>query len=420
MFRKIKEAPLNYWEEKSYMIIIPSNEEENFLSNSCERISKIENLEIKDKNFVVEKGYMSIKIVYDGEDYELGYFPGGVQVPEYYLSRGLYFTDEEKETLLKVTTAVTLFMKFGSNPKKSYHLQLKIAVAMVPDLIGVMDESAEKMLPEKWVKMNAKSNTPPNPNSLFTVHAVSGKDGKVWLHTHGLTRCGITELEILESDSVNYKNHYNLISSYATYLLDKKEDIDLEKGAYIGCLIDGSPVVVTCRPWTVGIKEYKHLKLGNLADRKTGHNTKTSIISLYLSEEDENKKILSKVSVYDKIWGDNPIFFISNEETLRMKSLARERLDFVKEAFKNKDNTILLKIGLPLEEKDKYEHIWFELLEIKENKFKGKLTQEPYQVEGIHTGYEDWYTKDNITDWVIYTKDFSINPDNAYLLEINK
>lgn len=418
MFKKIKEQPLNYWEEKSYMLVIPENADTDFLNNSFEAISNIENVEIKEKDFQAEKGIISLKLMYENEEYEVGFYPGGVSVPEYYLSKSFFFTPEEKEKLLKAQKSLTIFMKFSANPQKSFHLQLKLATAMVPDLIGVMDESAENMLPARWVFMAAESKVLPNPKSMFSVQAVAGKNKEVWLHTHGLTRCGIPELEILESDEANYQNHYNLISTYALYLLNKKNELEnYEEGAYIGRLINGYPVVVTSRIWTEGIKEYKHLKLGNLKDRKGGHNTKTNIIFLYESEENEKNGRLSKISIYDKLWGDNPLFFFSDQETFRMKALAMERFDYVKEAFKNKDNTIIIKVGLPLKEKGKFEHIWFELLEIKDKKFKAKLTQEPYDVPNMHTGDEGWYTVDDVTDWIIYTKEFAVNPDNAYLLE---
>lgn len=74
-------------------------------------------------------------------------------------------------------------------------------------------------------------------------------------------------------------------------------------------------------------------------------------------------------------------------------------------------------VGLYSEKEEKYEHIWFELLEIKGNKFKAKLTQEPYYFDDIHEGYEAWFTKEDITDWLIYTKNFCANPDNVFLLE---
>lgn len=416
MKTKLTEQPLGYWEEKSYMMIIPKNDEENILKNAVERLSSSKEFEVKDTNCDID-GVINFKIIYDKEEYEFGIYSGGISVPDYYLYHKFLFSEEEKEAILNAKKAITLFMKFGENAKKSFHLQLKLACNLVPDLIGVLDESAEKMLPAKWVKMTAESKVLPSSRDLFNVQAVNEKN-RVWLHTHGLCRCGFTELEILDSSSEHYQQHYNLIATYAMFLLDKKEPFDpIGNGAYIGRLINGYPVVVTCIPWMDGILEYKKLKLGGAEDRKNGHNSKTSVIFLYTSEENENNGVLSKVSLYDELWGDNPLFFFSDEETNRMKELARERFQYVKEAFKNKDNAVLIKIGLPLKEEGKAEHIWFELLEMNEEKFKAKLTQEPYDIPDIHTGYEDWYTIEDVTDWIIYTKTCAVNPSNAYILE---
>ncbi len=417
MKKVLTEQPLAYWEEKSYMMVIPKEEDDNIFKSGMEGLLSSKEFEVKDTNFG-ESGSISLKIVYKNQEYEVGIYSGGICVPEYYLYRSFLFTEEEKNSILNAKKAITIFMKFGSNAKESYHLQLKLALTLIPNLIGVMDESAEKMLPARWVRMAALSNVLPSANDLFNVHAVNGKDNKVWLHTHGLCRCGITELEILESDREHYQQHYNLIMTYAMFLVDKNGEFNPEKAsAYIGRLINGYPVVVTCLPWVEGILEYKKLKMGNAKDRKNGHNSKTSIIFLYTSEENEKNGVLSKVSIYDELWGDNPLFFFSNEETNRMKSLAKERFSYVIEEFKNKDNKILLKIGLPLKDKKNFEHIWFELLEIKGDKFKARLTQEPYDISDIHTGYEAWYTLKDITDWIIYTKEFAVNPSNAYLLE---
>lgn len=196
------------------------------------------------------------------------------------------------------------------------------------------------------------------------------------------------------------------------YLIDKKDDSTSD---YIGRLINGAPIVATYLSWPDALKHYKHIKLGGKEDRKTGHNSTTSVIFLYTSEEDEKNNIVSKISIYDKLWEDNPIFFFSNEETARMKNVAIERFNYVKKAHENKENSILLKIGLPLEDGG-YEHIWFELLEFKEEKFQARLTQEPYYFPEIHEGYVAWYEKKDITDWIIYTKTRTITPDNVYLL----
>ncbi len=415
--KKLTESPLYYWEEKSYMMVIPSNEEENLVKDIITRVSSIKDVEIKAHNLDEEKGCGELKIEYENEEYEVGFFIGGISVPKNYL-RDIVFSDSERARILKAKKALTIFMKFSENVKKSYHLELKLAVAMVPDLIGVMDESAEKMLSSKWVMMTANSEVLPSSKNLFSVQAVIDNDKKVWLHTHGLCRCGITELEILDSDENNEQNHYNLLNTYAMYLLDKKEKIEPNlNGVYIGNLENGYPIVVTCVSWTKGILEYKKLALGGIKDRKEGHNSKTSIVFVYKNEKDEKNKKLSKVSIYDKLLGENPLLFFSDEETSRMKKLAIERFGYVKKAYSDKNNAIIIKIGLPLEEKGKFEHIWFELLEFKGDKFKARLTQEPYYFDNIHKGYEEWYTVDDITDWIIYTPKFSINPDNVFLLE---
>ncbi len=413
---KILEKPLSYWEEKSYMLAILKDDEPDILKKSIDRIASIKGVKVKDNHYSIDDNVIYVNLSYDKEDYEIGIFYGNIKVPEFYLNKNFLFTNKEREEILVAKKSLTIFMKFNENIQKSFHLQLKLIFNLVPNLIGVLDESAENILPQKWVKMASKSDVLPSSEDLFTIQVVHGENKKIWLHTHGCNRCGVTELEILDSNEENFKNHYNLIKYYAMYLIDAKDKIDARyKGAYLGRLINGMPIVTTCISWTEGITKYKRLKLGNLEDRKNGHNSKTSIIFLYTSEEDENNKVMKPISIYDKWWGDNPIYFISDQETARMKELAIERFHYVKNNLEG--NTVLIKIGLPLKEPGEFEHIWFELKEIKGNKIKAILTQEPYEIKDIHEGDEDWYSIKDVTDWIIYTKERAISPSTAYLLE---
>lgn len=414
---ELKEEPLGYWEKESYMQVIPENPTKELLESVCERISNIDGIKIIEKEKLTENEPGKIKLNYENEEYVVGYYPSNFSVPEVYINKNYYFSEKELKKLNNAKTSLTIFMKFNEDSKKSYHLQLKIALAMIPDLIGIMDESAEKIMPPSWVKMTADSKILPSSNDLFTVQAVSNEKGEVWLHTHGLCRCGVTELEILQSDKENYSNHCNLITTFASYLIDKKKKNS--KSAYIGLLSNNQPVVSTYVSWTKGLGEYKNLELGNLQDRKDGHKSKTSIIFVYKSEEDEKQGKLTKVSEFDNLWGDNPIFFISDEETANMKRLAEERFYLVKEEAKNEENKIIIKIGLPVDDKNNCEHIWFQLISFEGDKFKAKLLQEPYNVKDIHEGDERWYTIQDITDWIIYTPKFTVSPRNAYLLMIN-
>ena len=168
----------------------------------------------------------------------------------------------------------------------------------------------------------------------------------MWLHTHGLNRCGLYELEILKSDKENYNNHYYLISALASHLLDK-DDRTSEPGVgvYIGMLNDRLPIVATYVSWTKALDEYRSLVLGSADDREEGHNGRTAPVFIYTSEDDEKKGRLRKVSEYDSMWGENPLFFISTRETNRMSALARERFGLVKYMAKKDEGSILLKLA---------------------------------------------------------------------------
>ena len=232
--KKIVEQPLYYWEEKSYMLFIPKNENCDFFTKAIERIKEIPEVKVIEQHVDAIKQIIYITLEYKEEEYEVGLYSGGVNVPEYYLDKSFLFKEDEKKEILSAKYALTIFMKFGENAKESFQLQLKLGFAIVSDVIGILDESAERVFPVKWAYMVANSKVLPSSNSLFTVQAVMGDKNNVWLHTHGLCRCGLPELEILESNVSSYQNHYNLISTYAMYLLDRNEKEDPNKSsAYI-------------------------------------------------------------------------------------------------------------------------------------------------------------------------------------------
>ncbi|MCH5208121.1 MAG: DUF4026 domain-containing protein [Oscillospiraceae bacterium] len=425
MFGKKKsytEQPLGYWEQASYFMAIPEEGDNKWTPDKIvEAIKEIEGVEIKNTSIDGDTQVFYVLMNYDGEEYQAGFCPGGFSLPESFAYGMRNFAPEEAEKMKSAKEAMTISMAFKSEPKKSFHLQLKLAVAVVPNLIGLVDESAERVFHPKWAKLAAQSKVSPAAGDLFGVQAVSAESGAVWLHTHGLCRCGLTELEILNSDVKNYNNHYNLLFSFASYLLDNtNKDFDPAKDiAYIGLLTGNIPVVATCRSWTAALNEYGKLELGGEKDRQEAHNSRTSPVFIYKSPEDMKKGKLTKVNEYDKLWGENPIFFFSDAETARMKALAEERFDYVKRAFENKENHILIKIGLETDHEDNnLEHIWFELTELAGDKFRARLTQEPYDVSGIHQGDEREFTVKDITDWIIYTPKLGISPSDVYLLDV--
>jgi hypothetical protein len=429
----IKEEPLAYWEEFSYMLALtPENYtiSEDVFSN----IKAIDGIEIKEKIMPSEDLPGKIVISYDGMDFEVGFYIGDFFTEEMYQWQLQYFTEEEKEQILKVKNALNVYMKFKGNPKKCYHLQLKLVYAMIPEMVALCDESAERLLNKKWVELAANSNVLPAPISLYTVQAVYDEN-EVWLHTHGLCRCNLHEIEILGSNKDDSGTHYDLISSYACRLLDENnavEEDDVneigEETINMGVFYDGEPIVATSKKWINALKYYPKDILGGIEDRKESHNSKTNILFLYGSEGDFNKNRLRKPSEFTKKLSNNTLYYISTEETARMSSLARERFSYVERMLREKqdgkDIGIIIKLGLETIDEDgnldkkNREHIWFEALSMEGDSFKARLTQEPYNIPNLHEGDEGTYSIDYVSDWRIHTENGVITPETVYLLDL--
>lgn len=414
----LTEAPLSYWEESSVLIAVPRSGAVLLSADIFDRVEAISGVDILDSRMPDEDGPGKIELAYDGEIYEITFYTNDFHLPDMLSRQGYYFTEEEMEVIAKAGSAMTLMMDFGQDCRKSYHLQLMVAKAIVPDLVAILDESAERLVSGRWVALATESAVPPSATALFTVQAVCESDDAIWLHTHGLNRCGLYELEILNSDKQVYSEHHHLINTFASVILDRESKVDPGEGVRIGMFSNGDPIVATYVSWVRALREYDNLDLGGVSDRRESHNSRTAPIFLYLSEKDEQHHAYSKITDFTERWSDNPLFFISTKETDRMRALAQERFGIVR-YMAEKGCPTLLKVGLKTDSgrsDDNLEHIWFELIEFDGDKFSARLTQEPYDISGMHEGDVGTFTADQVTDWIIYADDTGITPETAYLL----
>lgn len=408
--------------DKSYMLAIPLKEEDiTDLYGILKRLKRADGLQVV--NADLEDEILKVEILADDETYLADVYPTGFQLPELYRIQH-FFPDIDMDILKEKQSGLAVDMFFGEEPLKSYHLQLKLIDAMLPNIIAIIDDSSEKILSGRWVALAAASDIPPAPRYVYTVQAVAGEEEYVWLHSHGLNRCGITELEILKSSKAAYQNHYSVIETMANRMLESGEALKSREPFYIARLSEELDLITTLLPWQEAVEYYADGLLGTRADREKSHNGNTSAIFIYLSFEDYENGRIAPLTIFDGWFEKNPIYLISTNETERMKALAAERLPFLLQDANSGNNKILLKLGLVMDEEFQtesniYEHIWFELLSLSgDDGFVAKLTQEPYYIQGLHEGHTGLYALDEITDWMIFTPSRRLTPDDVYLLDI--
>lgn len=405
--------------EKSCMVAVPGKEESlNEIEDMLARLSRAEDIKLLSRNF---HEVLELALEIEGAKYEVEVVPTDYEIPEMFRINH-FFPDLDVEAISRTSSGLSVVMEFGEDAPASYHAQLKIIRTLLPDLLAVLDYSSEKVLSGKWVLLAAASKVPPAPRYIYTVQAVSGEDPCVWLHSHGLNRCGLPEIEVLDSDKENYQNYYHVLETLANRMLEMEEVPEMGEPIFVAQVTEEIPLVATLIEWEEAVSHYPEDMLGGKNDREDTHNENTCGLFVYPTYEDLEKGMYAPLAVFDELLQSNPVYMISNTETDRMRKLAGERISYMLKAAKNPENKILIKIGLDMdeefrEEQNHHEHIWFELLEATENTVTCKLTQEPYYVKDMHEGSVGTYPFDRITDWLIFTKEKRITADDVYLYE---
>ena len=410
--------------EESFMVIIPGGKDD--MSSPEIFLNNMKNNDyIMIEDFHIDEVFgMIMNLQVDGKPYEIKINPVEVEVPDFFRPEHA-FSQEEIERIRQIPVGLSVCMDFDDDPIQCFYDQLRIIDSMFTEILAVMDAPSEKLLSGKWVSHAARSGILPAPRYLFTVQAISDNGEEVWLHTHGLKRCGLYDLEILCSTRDTCNDHYKMIETFANRMLEDEEGIEPGEGVFLAQAA-GKILVCTAVDWKEALTYYPEATLGREEDRDEYHADASCVLMMYKGQEDEEKRIYSKIQEFDPYLQQNPMYMISNEETERMSRLAIERIPYLIEAAKNPEYTIILKIGLDTDPEYwedgevKHEHIWFELKEVQGDQLVAQLTQEPYYVSGIKEGDIGTYPFSKVTDWIIFTKEFRVTPDDVYMLELSK
>lgn len=383
----------------STLVGIRENLTENFneIEENLNKAKEFKVDRISDGNYVIrwheKKFFVSISYV----DLEVA----GINAYSFMGRNNQSISDRDLEVLKTEKLGTIVEMKYHYDILFSFHLHIKLMNIIMPDLNVVLDLSSCNILNKEWIKTESESLIGPNPDYLVNIHGVVLEDGTGWYHTHGLERCGFNEIEISRFLSEDGKLYYNVIETVIKFILGGEFDDFLAGGLF--------NISNSC-PFTL-IKS-----TNNIENEFHGNNFE---IKVYATEEDYNKRITSNIEILKDELENNPLFLITNKETERMSLKAKEREGTLLSLLKNKENTVLIKFGLKTDNPEEHglaEHLCFEILEEKEGLYQGVLLNQPYYIKKINEGDILWLSKEQITDWKIYYKDWEITPDTVYML----
>jgi hypothetical protein len=390
-----------------------------------------------------EEGSFMAQIEYLEEEYTFYMYVEAtekLELAEY--NYGNSIDDADINRALQQPEALVVTSFFEEDPLVSFHLQLKVLDALVPDAAVVLDFASFKLLSAQWLKMTAKSEVPPSPDYLYSIHAVyndedeNNEHKQYWLHTHGLLRCGLVELEVLNITD-GAQQLYDLMSVVVKKFLDEPA-MEREK-FQIG--YDGLGINLAWTRWEDAITDIPATALGGGSDREGDDNVHAEPSGVLFAVEEDNS--LVSPQIYISSLSDNPIYYISGDETRRMSYLAKERFPFFRDVYEQQQSVpekksflgklmgkkkdaeaepwqFLVKLGLTVDDaaaETEKEHLWFDVVSLDDDIIEAKLLNQPYWISVLNEGDVGRYPFELLTDWIIYSPEgHSYTTDSIYRL----
>lgn len=334
-------------------------------------------------------------------------------------------TYAEKETLEKNTIdGITVAMDFSQgnfHPVVGMHIQLKFMCCLVDDMSYCIDFNAERILSGVWCGIQAKSQTPPSLKYLYTVQGVGSDtdDNKVWLHTHGLNRCGFIEFEIMDSNTELANDHAIILSNFSDWIISNPKPIEEGTPIVIGKDIHENNIVLTWINWMDANKQYDKMLIGGRNYRDKEHSG--AIGTIYALESVDSTKLIP-LSEVDTSEYKNILMSLPEQENVRISTMAKERINFlrnwsalssakakVKIAFQIKDD-IAEKCGA------NFEHLWCDLHKIDKDSVYCEVEQKPRYVDTVKEGEKIKISLNNLSDWYLEVDNMQVTPDSVYQL----
>lgn len=331
-------------------------------------------------------------------------------------------TPAEREATRACDWSLGVAADFSGSPLHEYHRQLQVLHTLAPEAVLCYDISACWPRPGAWLREAAAAATPPSPTALFSIHAVSDEAGrrrKVWLHTHGLLRCGCIELEMLEIPSKEAPPLSELLNATAGLFLDEGTPPPGEP------FVVGHGIELLWLPWPTGVTRFSRRATGSFDDRDEIHAVASGVLfapgrrflGLFGRRYGSPRRYLPLLE------GD-PLLFVSSLETARMARLALERLDRFRRLqarFGDRDDWLfLVKLGYEIDDAaspEDREHLWFQVHALSGDTVEATLLNQPYSIARLHEGEQGPHSLALLTDWSILCEQGRFDADSVERLE---
>lgn len=346
------------------------------------------------------------------------------------MPHGTYLNATDTALTERLNNGYGIDIKYGKkNPLAWFHLQLKIAAMLIPDLLAVCDLSGGQILSGYYVCRAAQSAIPPSPEFAYNIYTEGNKQGSdIWLYTCGLARFGLPEMEIMHSDTNHYACHRKLlrtVSSYAIWHPDDKLNETLRLDVPVARMAGDVPLFIRLLPWPDAIKDGQRDRPtpGSIRTRLSKMNSNSCVLFTYEDEAAQQEDAYQPLWMKDDFMtNDNAgdmLLLTSMEEQEQSKAMAKQYSWLPEQVARRNPGKVWLRLRLANDEGDD-EALWARLVSYTDNSnFEIEIDDTP-RVLPLDKGDRLRFVDEsdvNLIKWMVDTEQFNITPENIYILD---
>jgi uncharacterized protein YegJ (DUF2314 family) len=330
---------------------------------------------------------------------------------------------EQQEAARSALWAIGVSCTLGRRPLEDFHRQLRVLATIAPEAVIILDAAACRAHSPGWLIEATATSIPPNPAYLFTIHAVrdeSQPGSQLWLHTHGLLRCGSIELELFEVQEDHVQILVELLGASARLFIESGPP---EPGATFEV---GPGIELIWLPWETVAKRPPRTAFIEQIDRDETHRLPSGVLltppqrrllGLWPGRPGNPERYVPRLT-------ENPVLFVSDQETDRMTRLARSRLSSFASIYsryhETNDWVFMVKLSYDIDgatSPEECEHLWFEVHDISDDQIEATLANQPNRIDRMQEGDRDTHPISRLRDWVILSPHGRFDPDTVAHLE---
>lgn len=306
-----------------------------------------------------------------------------------------------------------------TQPTVDYQLQLNLCRAIGQGWSPcVFDANAFQFRTLPDLRPLIETRSAPRVSSLYAIHRVrseSSKPGEAsyWIHTHGLERAGVPDLELFD-----VPEH---LAPAACELIEAVADlwIEFDTPPPETTVIVGKELEVAWRPWQAMVAERAAHAAGGWKVRteEFGHSGYRAVLVAPRPAGWITRRWNSPNEALRKLAAASTTVYKTPSQTFRIAQRARERWSDFGMLFAGRRHTdwrFAVKIRFAVNgHQAPGEHLWFDVERIVPGRVLGRLVSKPVRAANMHVGDSLWHTLDSISDWRIFTPMGAFDADNA-------